>query len=196
MVLKKLGLFTTAQANDVTGISASGNDQQLKVLLLAIKNQHRTNRWGSRTEHYPIYYTDVAAGGPAGGESTFVYGHARLRGIWVQSASIFVQTCTNIGTYTGNFVTVSMYKDTTRDVSDVDNIGVDDSDSAFIIPETKVRSINGVDDGKHINLPVQMDYIAPGERWAFRIKAIPAGSGNTGWDIAHLTLNLAELHAT
>lgn len=140
-------------------------------------------------------------------------------GMWLISASVQIRSAISQSKDSDNYVTVSMFKDTARKVEtgltsgdwdDVVSIGAPIRDtakesarSAYLVPETQIRSIANVDDSAgtnpagliHVVLPIEVQYIAGGEYWAF--EARPNGDApTTGWYSATVFLQFAELHKT
>ena len=146
-------------------------------------------------------------------------------GMWLISASVQIRSAISLSQGAENYVTVSMFKDTSRkvetglesgDYTDVVSVGAPITDtvkesarSAFLVPETQIRSIKNVDDLAatdpvgliHIVLPIEVQYIAEGEYWAFEAKPNdePQADGvpiYPGWYSATVFLQFAELHKT
>ena len=199
--LRTLALGTTANADHVTGTSAAGNDQQIYDLLYQNKvtHRHKRHRWGLRTVNRIM--RGVAHS--TGIESGFIYGIAEV-GLWVKNVAIHIHRAGSNAKVDTNYVTVTMYKEPTaaaggaRDVSNDDELGIPSSNAIYLVPETKVRSWQGKDDGYllsntgFVSMPIENGYIAPGEIWALR--AQPNAVSGYGWTEAYVTITFAELH--
>ena len=192
--LNKLSVGTTANAADVSGPGADGNDDQLRDLLLAIRNKHKSARWSN----YLIteIVRDVVQNGSGDDDSFMLQGKvdAGSKGMWIRNVTIYVPRADDTDQDPSNEVTVRMYKDTNAnwDVSaDLDQ-GAPGVTAVDIVPSTPIRSIQGVDDEKHYYLPIANDFVASGEHWALRLTAPTTTS--MGWEEAHIAIQVSELH--
>ena len=192
--LNKLSVGTTANAADVSGPGADGNDDQLRDLLLAIRNKHKSARWSN----YVItdIVRDLVQDGSGDDDSRTIQGavDSGSKGMWIRNVTIFVARADSTSQDPSNEVSVRMYKDTNSnwDVSSLLDFGKPKSSAVDIVPSTSIRAIQGVDDGKHYYLPIANDFIATGERWALRLTA-PTDT-SMGWEEAHIAIQVSELH--
>jgi len=233
MSLYRFTPHTTAKGPEVTGTSGPvlGNDARLRTIMANVKLRQKTHRWSTFTHVESLYR--VTSGDNIGEfgnaaevsqPSTLgeVMGTQRIlgkakQGMWLTSASIQIRSAIDVGQGADNYVTVSMYKDTSRkvetglesgDYAGVVSVGAattagvkESQRSAFLVPETQIRSIKNVDDMVgtvpvgliHVVLPIEVQYIAGGEYWAF--EARPNGdNSDTGWYSATVFLQFAALH--
>tara|TARA_R110000824_G_C15213730_1_gene676899 strand:- start:1477 stop:2070 length:594 start_codon:yes stop_codon:yes gene_type:complete len=192
--LNKLAVGTTANSADVAGPGADGNDDQLRDLLLAIRNKHKSARWSN----YVItdIVRDLVQDGSGDDDSRTIQGavDSGSKGMWIRNVTIFVARADSTSQDPSNEVAVRMYKDTNSnwDISSLLDLGKPKSSAVDIVPSTTIRAIQGVDDGKHYYLPIANDFIATGERWALRLTA-PTDT-SMGWEEAHIAIQVSELH--
>lgn len=192
--LNRLGVGGTAVAAEVAGPGADGNDDQLRDLLLAIRNKHKSAMWSN----YLItdIVRDLVQDGSGDDDSFMLQGKvdAGSKGMWIRNVTIYVARADDTSQDTTNVVTVRMYKDTAAnwDVSGDLDQGAPATTAVDIIPSTELRAIQGVDDDKHYFLPIANDFVASGEHWALRLTA-PATT-SMGWEEAHIAIQVSELH--
>ena len=192
--LNKLAVGTTANSADVAGPGADGNDDQVRDLLVAIRNKHKSARWSN----YVIteIVRDLVQDGSGDDDSLTIQGAVDTgsKGMWIRNVTIFVARADSTSQDPSNEVAVRMYKDTNAnwDTSTLLDFGKPKNSSVDIIPSTAIRSIQGVDDGEHYYLPIANDFIASGERWALRLTA-PTDT-SMGWEEAHIAIQVSELH--
>jgi hypothetical protein len=185
--LNRLTNATSAVGDQVTGTSASGNDQQLKVIMAAVANRNKTAPWGNRVISQIVYDVSSSAGGPF-----MIYGYTE-QPVIVQSVGIYLTRAKSTSTASTNYVDVRMYRGTSRSTSTILDIGAPNRTDVDISPTTSIRSIQGVDDGKFYPLAIQTPFIATGTYWAIRMTP-PASASSLGWEEAHVTIQLAEHH--
>lgn len=191
--LYKLGLSETATAAEVTGAGGTGNDQQLKTLLLAVRNRHKKSPWSS---HYSMNKIEITASSDTEYYPRVIMGYAEV-GMWIKNVFIHVTECRSTSEAVTNVVTAQMFK-TTSLVSGSSLVASTDlpptSGYVDIIPPVDIRSIRGLDDRVHSPLPIEMDYIAAGEYWYLLFT--PPSDTNMGWEDADVLIHFAELHRT
>lgn len=186
--LNRLTNATSAVGDQVTGTSASGNDQQLKVIMAAVANRNKTAPWGNRVISQIVYDVSGSAGGT---DSFMIYGYTE-QPVIVQSVGIYLTRAKSTSTASTNYVDVRMYRGTSRSTSSIIDIGAPNRTDVDISPTTSIRSIQGVDDGKFYPLAIQTPFIATGTYWALRMT--PPADAALGWEEAHVTIQLAEHH--
>ena len=189
--LYKLGLSETATAAEVTGAGGTGNDQQLKTLLLAVRNRHKKSPWSS---HYSMNKIEELDETDAEFFPRVIMGYAEV-GMWVKNVFVHVTKCRSTSEAVTNVVTAQMFK-TTSLVSGAQTESSAElpptSGYVDIIPPINIRSIQGLDDGVHSPLPIEMDYIAAGEYWYLLFT--PPTDNTMGWQDADVLIHFAELH--
>jgi len=202
-VLNKLAIGTSADGAEVTGTGSNGNDQQLKVLLLAIGNNNKKSPHSMFVETANIYKL------LSSGATTAIHRSVTKKveaGTRLLAVAVELVITANTSTNADNFVTVSMYKTASFDGSEPKDtnapLGVAGTE-AYIIPEQNIRSIKNTDDaglagvGKSVVLPVQMDYAATDEYVTFRMSVISTaslGGAQIGWTQANINFWYSSEH--
>ena len=195
MALNKLPIGMPALPDDM---DTEGNDGQLKTLMASVRNKHKANRWGDY--EYTFVVRRLNQDGSGDDDSRMISGKS-LSGAIVRNVTVYLRKASSASTVTTNFVTATMYKNSSRDYSETD-VGRPQESDAVIVEEQEIRSIQGVDDDLNgtlldsafIELPVTLDWIGPNEFWSLRFT--PPSTTTFGWDEAHVTIRFSELHIT
>ena len=191
--LNRLALSTTATAATVTGAGAAGNDQQIKTLLSSVHNRHKRNPWANQMLVTKVYHIDRS---PTTQFPRVISGLAE-KGMWFKNVFLHTHKVGSTSEAADNVLTVRMYKSTTS----LHAAGATDRNSEVaittntdnnIIPEVTVRIISGLDDDKHVALPIEMDYVAEGEYWNLVLD--PPTGGTKGVHDLDVLIQFATLH--
>ena len=195
--LDRLALSEIADPATVTGAGAAGNDQQLKTLLGSVRNRHRRSPWANQMLVTKLDTIDRAANANF---PRIVSGYAE-RGLWMKNIFIHLHKCKSADESDTNVLNVFMYKTTTSlSPHGYTDVAWPSSDSAFdtlkagtmIVPGVNIRIISGLDDGKHVPLPIETDYGEAGEYW--NLLLVPPLSGSMGVYDLDVLIQYSTLH--
>ncbi len=206
MALDRQSTGTLASSGKVGGLSG-GNDQRMQARLNAVVNTDKTNRWGDYSYTCVIRNLNQNTAGEGSGPTNYdddsmnITGRS-LHGCIVKGVTIYLRRASSTSTSSTNFVTAKMYKNSTRNYGDLNDIGKPQATDVTIVPSQQIRSIQGVDDDNanalldsaFIELPISANWVGPGEYWALRFT--PPSTTSMGWDEAQITIRFAELHTT
>lgn len=205
--LDRLALSTTADPALVTGAGAAGNDQQLKTLLTTVRNRHKRSPWANQMIVTKLDTIDTVA---TANSPRIVSGYAE-QGMWMRSVFIHLHKCKSTDESDSNVLSVFMYKTTATlhgaiggsvvvdgytgytDALRLDIVeDLNPNIHAFIVPGVNVRIISGLDDGKHVPLPIETDYVEAGEYW--NLLLVPPATSSMGVHDLDVLIQYSTLH--